>query len=245
MRRSIHFFVMAIAIGLVVGAATQSAHATISASGNYTATSGAPYNGTDNPWSTNNLVVGDSAPASVTVNGGYTVSNTGTGTIANSAAASTSSVTITGTGSKWTNASSLYVGAMGTGTLDVTSGGTLVSSFVNYLGNNIGSNGTVNVGGGSGASKWMLGIVYVGWQGNGTLNITGKFGIWTNPIGYAVTINYAYTGTDALGRIGDGNDLAVTVKSLSAVPEPTTVIVWGLVLVSLAVCSKQLRKIAA
>jgi T5SS/PEP-CTERM-associated repeat protein/autotransporter-associated beta strand protein len=42
------------------------------------------------------------------------------------------------------------------------------------------------------------------------------------PAGYVATVNYAFTGTDALGRIGDGNDLAVTF----AVPEPTMLTAW-------------------
>jgi hypothetical protein len=36
------------------------------------------------------------------------------------------------------------------------------------------------------------------------------------PPNYAASLNYAYAGTDALGRIGSGNDLAIT---LAAVPE--------------------------
>ena len=35
------------------------------------------------------------------------------------------------------------------------------------------------------------------------------------PGGFSATVNYAFSGTDSLGRTGDGNDLAVHV-----VPEP-------------------------
>ena len=57
--------------------------------------------------------------------------------------------------------------------------------------------------------------------------INGSFGAMAGlGAGYAATVNYAFTGTDALGRIGDGNDLAVTVsQSLAPVPEPGT---WAL-----------------
>lgn len=75
--------------------------------------------------------------------------------------------------------------------------------------------------------------------------ISGAFGIWTNAIGYAVTIDYAFNGPDSLGRIGDGNDLAVTVSSLASVPEPSTIIVWGLVLMCMACGAKSFRKLAA
>ena len=37
------------------------------------------------------------------------------------------------------------------------------------------------------------------------------------PAGYFATINYGFSGSDSTGRIGDGNDIAVTV-----VPEPTS-----------------------
>ncbi len=53
---------------------------------------------------------------------------------------------------------------------------------------------------------------------DGTDAITGAFSSVSGvPAGFGVTVNYAFSGTDALGRVGDGNDLAVTV-----VPEPAT-----------------------
>src|SRR5205814_1924561 len=52
--------------------------------------------------------------------------------------------------------------------------------------------------------------------------ITGAFGSITGlPPGYAATLDYAYTGTDALGRTADGNDIALT---LTAVPEPSELV---------------------
>lgn len=56
--------------------------------------------------------------------------------------------------------------------------------------------------------------------------VNGSFGTVDGlPDGYVATVDYAFSGTDALGRNGDGNDLAVTF-SLAAVPEPGTV-AWG------------------
>jgi autotransporter-associated beta strand protein len=52
--------------------------------------------------------------------------------------------------------------------------------------------------------------------------ISGLFGSITGlPSGYTATADYAYTGTDTLGRTGDGNDLAITI---TAVPEPPALI---------------------
>ena len=49
--------------------------------------------------------------------------------------------------------------------------------------------------------------------------ISGAFSsISGMPAGYSVSVDYAFNGTDSLGRIGDGNDLAVHI---SAVPEPS------------------------
>lgn len=72
--------------------------------------------------------------------------------------------------------------------------------------------------------------------------VSGVFGsVLGLPSGYFATVDYEFAGTDALGRTGDGNDIAIT---LAAVPEPATIIVWGLVLMSLALGSKHLGKLA-
>jgi fibronectin-binding autotransporter adhesin len=48
--------------------------------------------------------------------------------------------------------------------------------------------------------------------------VMGEFASINVPSGFLASVDYAYAGTDALGRVGDGNDLAVTI---TAVPEPT------------------------
>jgi autotransporter-associated beta strand protein len=59
--------------------------------------------------------------------------------------------------------------------------------------------------------------------------INGTFasinGLGDLPTGYAWSVNYAFSGKDSLGRIGDGNDLAL---SISAVPEPSTYAMFAL-----------------
>ena len=82
---------------------------------------------------------------------------------------STGTATVTGTGSKWTNSGSLYVGYSGSGTLNIEAGGQ-VSNTNGYLGYNSGSTGTATVTGTG--SKWTnSGNLYVGNSGSGTLNI--------------------------------------------------------------------------
>lgn len=54
---------------------------------------------------------------------------------------------------------------------------------------------------------------------DGTDAVFGNFAAITGlPSGYTATVDTAFTGTDALGRVGTGNDVALTI----AVPEPGT-----------------------
>jgi autotransporter-associated beta strand protein len=48
---------------------------------------------------------------------------------------------------------------------------------------------------------------------DGTDAVSGTFGSVTGlPTGFAGTVNYAFTGTDSLGRTGDGNDIAIVIE---------------------------------
>ncbi len=69
--------------------------------------------------------------------------------------------------------------------------------------------------------------------------VTGTFGTISGvPIGYMATVDYGFLGTDAVGRIGDGNDLAITFAEIAAVPEPATA-AWGLAVGLLAVSRRR------
>ena len=77
---------------------------------------------------------------------------------------------MTGTGSTWTNSFDLWVGENGTGTFNVSNGGT-VSNGEGCIGCNFGADGTANVDGAG--STWTTGgFFYVGENGSGVLNIT-------------------------------------------------------------------------
>jgi fibronectin-binding autotransporter adhesin len=84
--------------------------------------------------------------------------------------------------------------------------------------------GTVNLGGGT-LNLTLLNApltlatprTYLILRNDSADSVLGTFGAVTGlPSGYLATLNYAYSGTDILGRVGTGNDVAVT---LSAVPE--------------------------
>ena len=80
-----------------------------------------------------------------------------------------------GNASTWTGASDIVIGEFGNGTLTITDGGQ-VSNQSGWIGSNAGSQGIVNVSGlgaNGVASTWTNNDdVLVGYNGNGTLNIT-------------------------------------------------------------------------
>ena len=80
-------------------------------------------------------------------------------------------VTVTGAGSNWSNAGSVVVGGLGTGTLTIQDGGT-VNSGGGSVGQSAGSTGTVTVTGPG--SSWINGPsggLNIGSFGTGTLTI--------------------------------------------------------------------------
>ncbi|WP_077035302.1 autotransporter-associated beta strand repeat-containing protein [Pelomonas sp. KK5] len=60
----------------------------------------------------------------------------------------------------------------------------------------------------------------------GSSAISGTFSAISGlPAGYSWSVDYAFSGTDSLGRIGNGNDLALTLTA--AVPEPSSYALLG------------------
>ncbi|MCX5653804.1 MAG: PEP-CTERM sorting domain-containing protein [Planctomycetota bacterium] len=124
----------------------------------------------------------------VGVNGHGTLNITEGGAISNYAGligceyGSKGKVTVDGSGSIWSNQYALWVGYEGNGTLDITAGGEVRNSTASNVGNDPGSTGVVTVKGAG--SKWTAsGESNVGFEGDGTLNITGG-GAVSNDTGY-------------------------------------------------------------
>jgi autotransporter-associated beta strand protein len=66
---------------------------------------------------------------------------------------------------------------------------------------------------------------------DGTDAVSGQFGLVTGlPAGWTYSLDYAFSGIDALGRVGTGNDIAIT---LSAIPEPSSMLLVGCGIVGL------------
>ncbi|HWW57263.1 MAG TPA: autotransporter-associated beta strand repeat-containing protein [Sphingopyxis sp.] len=120
-----------------------------------------------------------------------------------------------GNASTWTGASDIVVGEFGNGTLNITAGGQ-VSNQSGWIGSNAGAQGVVNVSGvGTNglASTWTNNAdLYVGYDGNGTLNITdggkvvsagGQIGGNSDGLG-EVLVSGAGSSWDNSGRINVG-----------------------------------------
>ncbi|BCS55760.1 hypothetical protein GSbR_03640 [Geobacter sp. SVR] len=169
-----------------------------------------PYSGDISPatdpstWTGQSVFIGyNTGDGSLSINGGSAVTNSSASL--GVSAGKTGTVTVDGTGSKWTN-SSLTVGNSGTGTLTITNGAA-VTGTSSTLGSAAGSSGMVSVDGSS--SKWTSGGLTVGSSGTGMLAITNSA---------AVTSTNSTLG-NAAGSSGtitvDGSGSAWTLTSTS------------------------------
>ncbi|HBO42410.1 MAG TPA: hypothetical protein DD670_00410, partial [Planctomycetaceae bacterium] len=170
-----------------------------------------------------------------TNSGEFIVGHQGYGTLAISAGGSVSStgdayvgywtgvagqVSVSGAGSKWATGKYLHVGESGNGTVTITGGATVNTASYGFIGNNTGSTGKLTIDGVG--SKWdVVGGVFVGYAGDGELNITDggvirdSFFLAQNAIGYEVdskgvaTVSgagstWATIGAMGVGYSGDG-----------------------------------------
>jgi fibronectin-binding autotransporter adhesin len=117
------------------------------------------------------LIVGNSGNGTLNIEAGGLVSNT-VGSIGTGFAGSTGVVTVTGSGSTWTNSNSLRVGDGRNGTLNVQNGGQVSNTNFASIGYTTGSTGVATVTG-SGSTWTNSGNLSVGRAGNtnGTLNV--------------------------------------------------------------------------
>lgn len=172
-----------------------------------------------------NLTVGAAGTGLLTIQNGGNVSSVN-GVVGASASSSGSQVTVTGSGSTWTNTGTVIVGAYGNGSvLDILAGGN-VSSATGVIARYAGASGTVNVNG-SGSAWTLSGDLRVAGDrtdasnpgGNGTLNIgngAGSGGTVSNVNAYigdsagsvgSVTVNggtWTNTGNLGVGYYGKG-----------------------------------------
>jgi hypothetical protein len=68
---------------------------------------------------------------------------------------------------------------------------------------------------------------------DGSDGVSGTFGTINVPTGFSASVIYDYAATDALGRLGDGNDIAVTLSAI-AVPEPNGIVLFSIASIAVA-----------
>ena len=174
--------------------------------------------GTDSTWAnTDRFYVGYAGTGILNVQDGGAVSNSDHGYIGFSSNGE-GTVTVTGTGSTWTNSANLFVGVEGTGTLNVEDGGA-VSNGNGSIGQSPGGNGTVTVTG-TGSTWTNSANVFVGNNGTGTLTVAD--GGMVNANGGAGTTRVANgsgsTGTVNIGAAaGDTSAAPGTLNAASVV----------------------------
>ena len=123
-----------------------------------------------------NITVGNTYKGRLTISGGTQLASSGNAYIGNNSG-STGSVTVDGTGSTWTSSGGLLVGNSGSGSLAITGGGQVSSTYA-YVGASGGSTGSVTVSG-SGSTWASADSLYIGGiesEARGTGNVTVSSG---------------------------------------------------------------------
>ena len=124
--------------------------------------------GQEASWALDGLLsVGRGGVGKLDIADGGEVSNTGDGYIGEFAG-STGEVTVSGTGSRWTNADRLLVGVLGMGTLTIDNGAEVTNGTEAILGDQVSGSGVATV---DDASWVSSGLFYVGNYGTGRVDI--------------------------------------------------------------------------
>jgi T5SS/PEP-CTERM-associated repeat protein len=172
--------------------------------------------GAGSMWITSLLTVGSSGAGTLAITNGGQVSSTdgalGLGWIRTSAVGL---VTVTGSGSMWTNSGSLTVGKYDKGSLTISNGGR-VSNTYGFLGYSTGATGMVTIDG-IGSTWTCAGGLFVGNAGAGTLAIANGGLVTVSGTTY-IAGDRAGVGTIAFGVNGG----TLTTRSLFAVPSQFT-----------------------
>ncbi len=117
------------------------------------------------------LYVGDAGNGALTVQNGASGSAQGLQTYIAYQSGTQGTVTVTGTGSTWTNRDALYVGYGGTGAMNVTGGAVATPQYTTDIGYQPGSTGRLGIGG-AGSKFTVTDPLTVGTQGTGSIAIT-------------------------------------------------------------------------
>ncbi|MFA5165328.1 MAG: hypothetical protein WC481_07180, partial [Candidatus Omnitrophota bacterium] len=146
-----------------------------------------------------NLYLGESGTGTLTISGGGVLTNNFAWVGYN--AGSTGTINVTGEGSDWNCLGSgyaglLYLGSRGSGTLNISDGGTVSANYV-YLGSYSGSDGIIDITG-SGSTLTSRNALVIGNSGSGTMTVSDG-GDVVNVDGY---IGQGFAGTATVTGAG-------------------------------------------
>ena len=148
---------------------------------------GTVYSGTipDSTSIGSNFYIGKTAGGELTIDNGSDLTNNMTYLAYENG--SFGKITITNTGSTWTNTGDLTVGNYGNAEMNISDGAS-VSNTGAYIGYAVGKNGTVNITGAN--STWTSSdTMYVGFEGIATINITNGANVTSNNVKAAHLFN--------------------------------------------------------
>ncbi|MBI1262019.1 MAG: autotransporter domain-containing protein [Rhizobiales bacterium] len=146
-------------------------------------------------WTTTTFRVGDQGTGSLTIAGGGTVGS-GDAWIGNASGA-IGTASVTGTGSSLTASNGVDIGRFGTGTLNILDGATVTAGNDSFIGDRVGSDGTMNVSDDGSSFDTGSSDLFVGNEGTGALNVTN---------GGEVSTVASYIGDDS----GSSGEVTVT-----------------------------------
>jgi fibronectin-binding autotransporter adhesin len=157
------------------------------------------------PGFTNGMTVGRNGVGTLTVQNGGKLT-TSPDTFIGDASTGTGTITVTGSGSTWSNSGTIVVGNAGTGTVSIADGGVVTTAGYMLIANTSGKTGTVTVDG-SGSSLTTA-TLYVGHNGTGGLIISDGGNVAASSV--AIGGAGSSTGTGTVTVDGSGSSLNST-----------------------------------
>lgn len=190
----------------LTGGASASADSTVFGTASSSAQGNISIDGAGSSFTTGYFYLGESGSGSLSVTGGGTFATTVTW-MSNHVgynAGSSGAITVSGTGSTFTNVSTLFLGSGATGTMTVADGAHASSAAYTYLGYQTGATGTLTVSG-TDAVYTAHDYIWNGYNGTGTLIVKdgGAINFDSGSTQHVIQLG-GNTGSSGTPKIGDG-----------------------------------------
>ncbi|MBI5426333.1 MAG: autotransporter-associated beta strand repeat-containing protein [Opitutae bacterium] len=200
----------------LTGGATASADLTVFGTASSNSQGKISIDGPGSSFTTGYFYLGESGSGSLSVTGGGTFATTVTWTSNHVGhnAGSSGAITVSGTGSTFTNASDLFLGSSATGTMTVADGAHASSARYTYLGYQNDGTGTLTVNG-TDAVYTAHDYIWNGYNGNGTLIVKDggaiNFDSGSTQRVIQLGVNSGSSGTLKIGDGGAAGTIAAAI----------------------------------